>query len=193
VTPPDDRLRLARQGNLDAFNELVLEHQALVFNLCFRMLGQRQAAEDACQEAFVSAWRNLAGLRGGAFRSWLLRIASNACHDELRRRSRRPSGSLDLALEEGAPEPPDQGASPEANALSAELRLELQKALESLPEEQRLALVLCDVEGLDYAEIAEVMKSSLGTVKSRIARGRARMRALLTAGRELPAAAVRPQ
>src|SRR6266545_949213 len=160
MIPPDDRLLRARRGDLSAFNELVLEHQGLVFNLCFRLLGQRQSAEDACQEAFISAWRNLAGLRGDAFRPWLLRIAANTCHDELRRRVRRPSSSLDVALEEGAPEPPDSGPSPESNLLAGELRRELDTALQALPEEQRVAIVLCDVEGLDYGEIAEAMRCS---------------------------------
>src|SRR6266540_5020753 len=114
MIPPNDRLQRARQGDLIAFNELVLEHQGLVFNLCFRLLRQRQSAEDVCQEAFISAWRNLAGLRGDAFRPWLLRIAAHTCHDALRRRGRRPSSSLDLALEEGVPEPPGSDPSPES-------------------------------------------------------------------------------
>ncbi|HWC31022.1 MAG TPA: sigma-70 family RNA polymerase sigma factor, partial [Dehalococcoidia bacterium] len=118
----DDRLRRARLGDLDAFNNLVLEYQGLVFNLCYRMLGQRQAAEDAAQEAFVSAWRSISGLREDSFRSWLLRIAANVCKDELRRRVRRPSHSLDNALEEGMPEPPDAGPAPEPVALQGELR-----------------------------------------------------------------------
>ena len=179
MTPPDDRLQRARQGDLAALNELVLEHQGLVFNLCYRLLGHRQAAEDACQEAFISAWRSLTGLRGDLFRPWLLRIAANTCHDELRRRGRRPSASLDVALEEGMPDPPDTNPSPEASVLTGEMRRRLEGALQTLPEEQRLAVVLCDVEGLDYAEIAVAMKSSLGTVKSRIARGRARLREVL--------------
>lgn len=172
----DDRPRRARDGDLPAFNELVVDYQSLVYNLCYRMLGQAQAAEDAAQEAFVSAWRNIGSLRGEAFRPWLLRIAANLCRDELRRRVRRPSSSLDTALEAGVPEPQDADPSPEDAALSAELRAGLEAALAQLPEEQRIAIVLCDVQGLDYAEIAGVMQTSLGTVKSRIARGRLRMR-----------------
>jgi RNA polymerase sigma factor (sigma-70 family) len=193
MTPPDDRLQRARQGDLGAFNELVLEHQGLVFNLCYRLLGQRQAAEDACQEAFISAWRSLPGLRGELFRPWLLRIAANGCHDELRRRGRRPSSSLDLALEDGLPEPPDTDPSPETSALTGELRGRLEAALQTLAEDQRLAVVLCDVEGLDYAEIAVAMSSSLGTVKSRIARGRARLREALQSPGELLRASERPE
>ena len=186
----EQRLQRARDGDLTAFNELVLEHQGLVFNLCLRQLGQRQAAEDAAQEAFVSAWRNLGGLRG-LFRPWLLRIAANACTDELRRRGRRPQSSLDVALEAGVPEPPDEDPSPETNLLQGELRREVEMALQNLPEEQRLAVILSDLQGLDYNEISIVMKSSLGTVKSRIARGRARLREVLAPGGELSTPAAR--
>jgi RNA polymerase sigma-70 factor (ECF subfamily) len=187
-----EQLRRARDGNLGAFNDLVLEYQGLVFSVCLRLLGSHAAAQDATQEAFESAWRNLRSLRG-TFRPWLLRIASNACTDELRRRGRRPSSSLDVALEEGLPEPPDVEASPEDRALQSELHGHLEALLLGLPEEQRLALVLCDVEGLDYTEIATVMSTSLGTVKSRIARGRARMRELLLAEPELLPARFRPE
>jgi RNA polymerase sigma factor (sigma-70 family) len=193
MIPSDDRLLRARRGDVAAFNELVLEHQGLMFNLCYRLLGQRQSAEDACQEAFVSAWRSLAGLRGDAFRPWLLRIAANACHDELRRRVRRPSYSLDVAMEEGVPEPPDSDPLPESSVLTGELRRDLESALQALPEDQRVAIVLCDVEGLDYGEIAAAMRCSLGTVKSRISRGRARLREVLTAIREPLARPVRPE
>jgi RNA polymerase sigma-70 factor (ECF subfamily) len=189
----DDRLSRARRGDLAAFNELVVEHQALVFNLCFRLMGQRQAAEDAVQEAFVSAWRNLVGLRGDAFRAWLLRIAANACKDALRRRGRQPATSLDTALEEGVPEPPDPGPAPEPSLLQGELRGRLEQALLTLPAEQRLAVVLCDVEGFDYVEIADVMKTSLGTVKSRIARGRSRLREVLLREPELLPDRFRPK
>jgi RNA polymerase sigma-70 factor (ECF subfamily) len=185
VVTEDDRPRRAREGDLGAFNELVVEYQTQVYNLCLRMLGQQQAAEDATQEAFVSAWRNIFSLRGESFRPWILRIAANLCRDELRRRSRRPSSSLDVALEAGVPEPPDDEPLPEDSALQSELRGNLEAALAQLPEEQRTAVYLCDVQGLDYAEIASVMGTSIGTVKSRIARGRLRMRDLLLRQPEL--------
>jgi RNA polymerase sigma-70 factor (ECF subfamily) len=185
VVTEERRARLAREGDLSAFNELVVEYQALVYNVCYRMLGQAQAAEDAAQEAFVSAWRNIGTLRGEAFRPWVLRIAANLCRDELRRRVRRPSSSLDVALEAGVPEPPDEDPLPEDTALNAELRAGLDAALAALPDDQRTAIVLCDVDGLDYSEIAAVMKTSLGTVKSRIARGRLRLREALLRQPEL--------
>jgi RNA polymerase sigma-70 factor (ECF subfamily) len=192
VVNEPELLRRARQGDLAAFNELVDEYERLVFSVCLRLLGQRQAAEDATQEAFISAWRGIGGLRG-AFRPWLLRIASNACTDELRRRGRRPAASLETALEEGMPEPPVRTPSPEESALDSELRQRINGALQDLPADQRLALVLCDVEGLDYAEIAGVMRCSLGTVKSRISRGRARLRQLLLTEPELLPGRYRPQ
>lgn len=181
----DVRIQRAQSGDLAAFNELVVEYQSLVCNLCMRMLGSQQAAEDATQEAFINAWRSIDRFRGDSFRAWLLRIAANLCRDELRRRGRRPSSSLDTALEAGMPDPPDEEPLPEESALNAELRDSLQAALAELPEEQRTAIVLCDVEGLDYAEIAVAMKTSLGTVKSRIARARMRMRDIMLSQPEL--------
>ncbi len=181
----EERIQRAAEGDLSAFNELVLEYQSLVYNLCLRMLGGQQAAEDAAQESFINAWRNIRSFRGDSFRAWLLRIAANLCRDELRRRGRRPSSSLDTALEAGMPDPADEAPLPEESSLSSELREKLESALAELPEEQRTAIVLCDVEGLDYAEIAVAMKTSLGTVKSRIARARMRMREVMLRQPEL--------
>ncbi len=193
MSSADDRPLRAQRGDLHAFNELVLEYESLVYNVCYRILGQQQAAEDAAQDAFVSAWRNIGSFRGETFRPWLLRIAANLCRDELRRRGRRPSSSLDFALESGVPEPPDRDLPPEEVTLNAELRTRLQSALDQLPEEQRTAVVLCDVEGLDYTEIAVVMNTSLGTVKSRIARGRLKLRELLKREPELLAGRFRQE
>ena len=149
------------------------------------MIGQKQAAEDATQEAFIAAWRNLKTLRGDAFRPWLMRIAANACTDELRRRGRRPSSSLDSALEEGVPEPAGSEPLPESMLLQDELRHQVEEALQQLSAEQRMAVVLSDLHGFDYAEVAEITKTSLGTVKSRISRGRTRLRAELLKDPEL--------
>jgi RNA polymerase sigma-70 factor, ECF subfamily len=193
VPENDTRPGRARQGDLDAFNALVLDYQRLVYNLCYQLLGQAQAAEDATQETFVNAWRSISGFRGESFRPWLLRIAANLCRDELRRRARRPASSLDLALEGGMPEPEGNSVSPETSAINTDLRFRLETALRQLPDEQRLAIVLCDVEGLDYSEIAQVMKTSLGTVKSRIARGRQRMRQLMAVEAELVPARFRQE
>lgn len=193
MVTPEERLERARAGDLQAFNDLVLEYQGLVLNLCYRMLGRRQAAEDATQEAFVSAWRNLGRMRGENFKPWLLRIAANACTDELRRRGRRPSSSLDLAFEEGMPEPPDREPDPESIALTRELRGQIEGALIQLPEDQRMAVVLTDIEGLAYEEVASVMGTSIGTVKSRLSRARARLREVLLGEPELLPDQFRPR
>jgi RNA polymerase sigma factor (sigma-70 family) len=189
-----DLLARSRKGDLAAFNILVEHYQAAVFNLSLRMLGVQHAAEDAAQEAFIAAYRNLEKFRGGSFRAWLFRIAANACYDEMRRRRARPASSLDEAVGEGERrlDAPDRAPSPEERAEQSELRETLARALASIPDEQRLAIVLSDVQGLDYAEIAEVMECSLGTVKSRIARGRTRLRTILLAESELLPGRFRP-
>jgi RNA polymerase sigma-70 factor (ECF subfamily) len=176
----------ARRGDLEAFNRLVDRYQVAVFNLCLRMLGRRESAEDATQETFLSAYRAISRLQGPHVGAWFLRIAANCSYDELRRRKRRPEASLDGLLDD--PERPlplpagDRG--PEEESLRSELRRSIERALISLPVDQRLAVILCDVQGLSYEEIAEVMRSSLGTVKSRVSRGRAKMRDLLRDARE---------
>jgi RNA polymerase sigma-70 factor (ECF subfamily) len=173
-----DFLRRARDGDLDAFNRLVDLHQRAVYNLCFRMLGSGASAEDATQDAFFSAYRNIRKFKGAAFRPWLMRIASNACVDELRRRGRRPAVSLDAPRPGGddAIDVADAAAGPETEALRREQRETVESALLRLPADQRLAVVLCDMQGFAYEEIAQAMRTSVGTVKSRIARGREKLR-----------------
>jgi RNA polymerase sigma-70 factor (ECF subfamily) len=179
----------SRAGDLDAFNTLVAAYQDQVYNLCFRMLGSQQAAEDVTQETFISAYKNVHTMRGPSLKSWLLRIASNASIDELRRRQRHPQVSIDAPRDDGENdvvfELQDSAPGPEQETLSLELRRALEFELGRLPDDQRLAVVLCDIEGLSYEEIASVMGSSVGTVKSRISRGRARLREALQAQPEL--------
>jgi RNA polymerase sigma-70 factor (ECF subfamily) len=189
ASPPDveaDLVRSARSGDLDAFNALVDLYQRAVYNLCLRMLGSPAPAEDAAQDAFLSAFRNVGSFRGASFRAWLMRIAANACTDELRRRARRPAYSLD-APPPGADDPldvADTAAGPEALLLRREQQQVLQAALLRVPADQRLAVIMCDLQGFAYEEIAEAMGTSIGTVKSRIARGREKLRLELAAGRE---------
>jgi RNA polymerase sigma-70 factor (ECF subfamily) len=183
-------IELSRRGDLDAFNEIVTIYQQQVFNLSLRMLGSPTSAEDVTQEAFMSAFRNMSKMRGPSVKSWLLRIASNACIDELRRRRRQATLSIDYHRpgdDESKPafELPDKAAGPEAHALQSELGYALQAELLKLPSDQRLAVILCDVEQLSYEEIAEAMGTSVGTVKSRISRGRARLREAIEAQPEL--------
>jgi len=181
----DERLvLLSKDGDLDAFNRLVDRFQGTVYSLCLRLLGNPQAAEDATQEAFLSAYRSISRFEGGNFRSWLLRIAANESKDELRRRSRRDrAGSLDQMF--GTLEAPIEVRDPSPGAESElerkELGATLQQALDRLPFDQRQAVVLLDVHGYRYEEIAAMTGSSLGTVKSRIHRARERLRRDLSA------------
>lgn len=174
-------IRDAQQGDLDAFNRLVLSYQDRVYNQAFRILGEYQPADDATQEAFISAFKNIRSFRGGSFRAWLLRIVTNACYDELRRKKRRPTVALEPVDEEGDEiESPywiaDQGESPEENIARVELAEAIQACLDQLTEDFRTVVVLVDVQGLDYLEASEVMGKPLGTVKSRLARARDRMK-----------------
>jgi RNA polymerase sigma-70 factor (ECF subfamily) len=177
----------SRKGDLAAFNILVERYQNPLYNLCFRMLGSREGAEDATQDAFISSYRNLERFRGEAFRPWLFRIAVNACYDELRRRRSRPAVSLDEPRGEGGLpiDVPSRSETPESGAERLELADALREALAALPHDQRLVVILRDVQGLEYAEIAQVTGTSLGTVKSRLNRARRRLCSLLRARGEL--------
>jgi RNA polymerase sigma-70 factor (ECF subfamily) len=187
----DERLIFAAaRGDLDAFNQLVTRHERSVLNLCWRMLGTLPEAEDASQDSFIKAWTNAKSFKGGAVRPWLLRIATNTCYDILRSKGRKPTGSLDALEFETEPDWSTQSApvDPERFAETGDLSRMLEAALAQIPDEQRLAVTLCDIQGLPLAEAAEVMETSLGTVKSRLFRGRAKLRDLLVAspaGREL--------
>ena len=178
-----DLILRSKEGDLDAFNLLVEKYQRQVYNLALRMLGEVPAAEDATQEAFLSAFRGIGKFRGGSFRAWLFRIAANACRDQRRFWRRRPAISLDALVLEPEVDRDDQ--SPEAYAMRRELGSEIANALAALPTDQRLAVILYDIEGLSYEEIARVMNSSLGTVRSRLSRGRARLRLYLGQRMEL--------
>ena len=179
----------ARKGSLDAFNTLVLAYQHQVYNLAYRIMGEEAAASDAAQEAFISAYKNLKSFRGGSFKSWLLRIVTNACYDDLRRRKRRPATSLDELTdgEDGEAEfdvpTPEDG--PETIAQRHELAGLIQQGITTLPDDQRIVLVLSDVQGMSYEEIASITNSNLGTVKSRLSRARAKLREYLQGRGEL--------
>ena len=174
----------AQRGDMEAFNSLVLVYQDRVYNQAFRVLGDSQSADDAAQEAFISAYKNLRSFRGGSFRAWLLRIVTNACYDELRRRKRRPATALEPVDDAGEEiESPhwiaDPGELPEQNVERSELGQAIQTCLDQLPEDFRVVVVLVDVQGFDYLEAADAIGKPLGTVKSRLARARNRMRECL--------------
>ena len=166
----------ARDGSLDAFNGLVELYQDHLFALVVRMVPDRDQAADAVQEAFFSAFRNLRSFRGGSVRSWLSRIAINAAMDQQRLRKRRPSQPYP-ELEDDTWQPPaGPDADPERTAIGIERGRVLHAALATITTDQRNAIVMFDVEGFDYQEIADLTGVSLGTGKSRIHRGRLALR-----------------
>jgi RNA polymerase sigma factor (sigma-70 family) len=184
----------ARRGDAQAFNKLISAYQTLAYNVAYRTLHDPDDAADATQKAFVSAFRALPRFRGGSFKAWLLRIVTNACYDDIRRRKRRPATSLDdLAVDpEHSPTLIDEDESPEDHVMRQALGRVIQSGLDELPDHQRMTLILSDIQGLSYEEIAEVTGVSLGTVKSRLSRGRSRLRDYLLQEQELLPRRYRP-
>jgi RNA polymerase sigma-70 factor (ECF subfamily) len=180
-------VQAAKRGDLAAFNRLVMAYQNTAYNVAYRILGDAEAAADACQEAFLSAFKGIQNFRGGSFKSWILRIVTNACYDQLRYKGRRPANSLEEVAEQ-----PDYSAKlvngherPEEYALRQELSHVIQEAITNLPPEQRTVVVLSDIQGFAYQEIAEITGVSLGTVKSRLSRARMKLRDYLLENQEL--------
>jgi len=171
----------ARTGDLEAFNRLVLNYQDLIYRQAYHLLGDREGAEDAVQEAFISAFRHLRVFRDGNFKCWLLRIVTNTCYDELRRRKRRrtiplePVDSHEDTVESTSwlEDPQDP---PELRAERSDLARQLQGCLDSLPPDFREAVILVDIQGLDYLEAARAAGIPVGTLKSRLARARLKLR-----------------
>lgn len=166
-------LEKARRGDERAFAALLRLHQDRIFDLLVRMLGDRAEAEDVTQEVFLSFHKALPGFRGDAkISTWLFRIAKNHCLNRIKYLGRR-GGDRHVALEVADDPARGEGPEPPDRALERRRRDEqVQAAIATLPEEQRLVVVLRDIEGLDYEEIAEVLEQPLGTVKSRLHRGR---------------------
>lgn len=175
-TDEADLITRTQSGDLDAFNAIVERYQSHVYNLSARIMGNMASAEDATQETFISAYRAIRRYRGGSFRGWLLRIATNQCYDMLRAMKRRPADSLDEALLNPAFQVASSGDSPEQLSIRGELAEQIQRAILTLPEEQRVVIVLIDVQGYSYEETAQAAGASIGTIKSRLSRARARLR-----------------
>ncbi len=183
VIPEERLVQAAKRGDLAAFNELVLAYQQQVYNIAYRLLGDPDAAADATQETFIKAYERLHQHRGGSFRSWVLRIVTNTCYDVLRKQQRYPTQSLDNLYADTSDREPDRlpqwqskDTSPEEMVLRHEIYRVIQEGLLTLSPEHRTVIVLCDIEGLSYEEIAEVLNIPVGTVKSRLSRARARLR-----------------
>jgi RNA polymerase sigma-70 factor, ECF subfamily len=186
----------AQHGDLDAFNTLVLYYQDMVFNVALRILGDDELAADATQEAFISAFRSINSFRGGSFKAWLMRTVTNACYDELRRQKRRPTTPLEPDTNDGEEmDSPrwlaDPNMSPEQETEADELEHAIQHCLENLPTDFRIVVVMADIQGLDYSEVASVTRVPLGTIKSRLARARLRLRECLQGFEELLPASFR--
>ncbi len=178
-------IRRSQQGELDAFNQLVERYQGHVYNLALRMLGDDALAADASQETFISIYRAIGGFRGGNFRSWVLRIVANACRDLLRAAKARRSISLEALELTAAPTPVSGEESPEDRTVRLELGREIQRGLEALSHNQRLVLVLVDIQGFSYEEASQIIHASVGTVKSRLSRARGALRDFLRHSPEL--------
>ena len=180
-----DVVRRASDGDQAAFGRLVEHYQSACYGLAWRLLGNSDLAADATQDAFVHAYQAIGTYRGGVFRSWLLRITANASYDLLRRAQRRPTSPLPDPSEGTGDLADAMAIDPSQGAARGEMYRRLEAALRGLPEDQRTAIVLCDVYGMDYGEVAVATESALGTVKSRLHRGRLRLRELLADHREL--------
>ena len=174
-------IQLARQGDLVVFNPLVLKYQNQVFNQAYHLLENDDVAEDVTQDAFLLAFPKFYQFRGGPFRAWLLKIATNLCYDKMRTWKRAPLQPLEPINEDGeSNESPywikDSNLLPEESVEMSELREALEYGLSALPINFRIAVILVDIQQLEYQEAASVMETSIGTLKSRLARGRLMLR-----------------
>ncbi len=158
-----------------SFNELVRCYQTLIYHTAYRVLRNAEAAEDATQDALISAYRHLRSFRGGSFKAWLVRIVTNGCYNQFRERRRMPGMSLEELSVSGQDLTP-LSASPEDFAERCELGNLIQRGLGTMASDQRVTLVLADIDELPYREIASITRVNIGTVKSRLARARARLR-----------------
>ncbi|NLK21671.1 MAG: sigma-70 family RNA polymerase sigma factor [Epulopiscium sp.] len=182
-----DELRLinsAQKGNIAAFEELVIEHETKIYNIAYRMFHNEEDAKDLSQEVFIKAFENIKKFKKESrFSTWLYRIATNSCIDELRRRKDKETYSVDEGIEtEGGSikkEYPDTKHNPEEMIINKEIAHQIQLAMDQLSEEHKNAIILRDFQGFGYNEISGILQCSLGTVKSRISRGRMQLKEIL--------------
>ena len=178
-------LRRAQSGDPEAFERLMEPLEQLVWRVCWHYTGNREAAEDCGQEAMIRIWRNLANYRGEcALESWVYRIAANCCMDWLRKKKRDQSVSMEPMVEQGF-DPADDSPGTEEQVVAKDERQRLREAIALLPEDQREALILTQLEKVPYEEAARALGVSEGTVKSRVNRAKARLKEILSAEREL--------
>lgn len=173
---PDEVLvQKSKNGDMDAFDELVRRYESKIYGLAYRFMGNHADASDLAQDTFIRLYQALEGFRGdAAFSTWLYRIAANICRDELRKRQRRRSVSMDEMMDASPANTPtaDDSYSPEETVQRREVQRQVQLCLNQLSDDHRLILIMREIHGLSYEEIAGVLQCSLGTVKSRISRAR---------------------
>lgn len=180
-----DMIERASRGDAAAFNRLMEQHERRMYAVALRMCGNREDAQDCLQEAMLRVYRAIGGFKGqSSFSTWVYRITMNTCLDELRRKKNRQSTSLDSLLDMGW-SPSDDTNAPEKQAIRSELRRNLNRAIQELPEEMRSAVVLRDIQGFSYEEIAHMLEINVGTIKSRISRGREKLREKMKENAEL--------
>lgn len=183
----DERALIDRavKGDAQAFSELMAAHESRMYAVALRMCAHREDAQDCLQEAMLRVYRSISGFKGqSSFSTWVYRITMNTCLDELRRGKRRKASSLDERIDAGWA-PVDDMDTPEHHAMRSEQRRALERAIQELPEDMRSAVVLRDIQGCSYDEIADVLDANVGTIKSRISRARAKLREILSAQMEL--------
>lgn len=172
-------------GDSAAFEQLIQPLEGRIYAVALRMCANREDAQDCMQESMIRIYRALSGFKGqSSFSTWVYRITMNTCLDELRRRKARKSTSLDSLLDSGW-SPANETDTPERHAVQSEQRRTIERAIADLPDDMRAAIVLRDIQGLTYDEIADALSVNVGTVKSRISRGRERLRKKLSAHPEL--------
>lgn len=180
-----DLIHRAIKGDGQAFSDLMSAQEGRMYAVALRMCGNHEDAQDCLQEAMLRVYRAVSGFKGqSSFSTWVYRITMNTCLDELRRNKRRKASSLDEKLETGWA-PTDDLDTPEHHALRSEQRRTLDRAIHELPEDMRSAVVLRDIQACSYDEIADILGTNVGTIKSRISRGRARLREILSEQMEL--------
>jgi RNA polymerase sigma-70 factor (ECF subfamily) len=178
-------LRKAQRGDPEAFGRLMEPLEQLVWRVCWHYTGDREASSDCGQEAMIRIWRSLESYRGAcALESWVYRIAANCCMDWLRKKKRDKSVSVEPLREQGF-DPADESPGTEEQAVAKDERRRLREAISLLPEDQREALVMTQLEKVPYEEAAQMLGVSEGTVKSRVNRAKARLKEILSAEREL--------
>ncbi len=178
-------LRRAQQGNAEAFEQLLTPLESRIWRICWHYMGERESASDCAQDAMLRIWRSLPSFRGDcAFESWIYRIAASCCLDALRKKKRDRSESIEPLKDQGF-DPADTAPGTEDKAVAADEHRRLREAIACLPEDQREALVLTQLEGVPYEEAARMLGTTEGTVKSRVNRAKAKLKEILAGPGEL--------